>query len=205
MAFGLVTVLSSKKNLIFTYLFLVIAPMILLLLIGGKPLYSFLGDYGFLRGLVGFFSGTVVYEKFYKNNKSYHNSFEYFSIIMIILMIYFIHHNKLSNESTILLIPFLFSLSILTFTKTNGFISTVLNTELFQFLGKISYSIYLNHGLLVIAFPKLIFKVFQFQNIVLNQILIFILCIIFLILYSTITYLFIEIKIGNALKKKIVL
>jgi peptidoglycan/LPS O-acetylase OafA/YrhL len=71
----------------------------------------------------------------------------------------------------------------------------------FQFLGKISYSVYLNHAILIFLFPKVTFSVFHLPQTLGLEIAVMISAVLFVIVYSHFTYNLIEVGAGNALKR----
>ena len=202
LTFGLIMILPKNKNRILLNVIVVLISIIILFSLGGG-INSFLGDYGFIRGLISFFLGVLVSEIYLTTKIIFRNYLEIISVLIIVISLYTIHNQLLVKEASIVLIPLIFSFSILVFSKTNGNISKILQSNLFQFFGKISYSIYLNHGLLIIFIPKIIFNFLGAQNNLQNQLMAFLISILFLITYSYFTYKFVEIKIGGYLKNKV--
>jgi peptidoglycan/LPS O-acetylase OafA/YrhL len=113
------------------------------------------GDFGFVRGLLGFNLGVLTFNiSQMKNVKT--NRFEIPMIILITGM-FWITSKYTGTLASIqyMLLPFIFSATVYVFRFSSGFFSTFLDSRPFQFLGKLSYSIYLNHYLILIV-------VFQF-------------------------------------------
>lgn len=161
-------------------------------------------DYGFVRGLVGFFSGYFTWVLSKKQDKL-SNLFEFLFPILIITLFYFLHltssgTSKIGLPISIILTPLVFSCIILFFTKTNGVFSLILELKPIQYLGQISYSLYLNHTIIILVVPKILNRIFQIR---LSLSLELIITLVVLIIYSHITYKFIELKVGNYLKKSI--
>ena len=100
------------------------------------------------------------------------------------------------------ILPVFFSLFILIYTKTNGLISKILESSFFQFLGKISYSVYLNHALILIIVIKPAYRVFNITPTSFNQMMILFLVVLVTIIYSLFTYNYIEVKMKKYLMKK---
>lgn len=199
--FGLVSIFFRKKIRNIVLIIIILTSCVILF--KSESFFS-TGSYGFLRGLVSFSLGYFVYEL---NNLKFklNNVLEY--IIPILLLVVFFKLNELKKASTndglifgMVTIPLFFSLSILTFLKTNGFISKLLDSKLFQFLGKISYSVYLNHAIIVVIIPRIIFKIFNFQETTINEILVLLGCLVFLTLYSFFTYKYVELSCGKYLR-----
>lgn len=199
--FGLVSILFRKriKNIVLMAIIITSCAI----LFQSESFFS-TGSYGFLRGLVSFSLGYFVYE-LNKLKFKLNNVLEY--LIPIVLVLVFYKLNDLKKESIdgglifgMITIPLFFSLSILTLLKTNGFISKLLDVRPFQFLGKISYSVYLNHAIIVVIIPRAIFKILNFKVTVINEILVLIGCLGLLIFYSFITYKYIELGCSKNLR-----
>jgi peptidoglycan/LPS O-acetylase OafA/YrhL len=84
-------------------------------------------------------------------------------------------------------------------TKTQGAVSYILSTSPLQFLGKISYSVYLNQAFIIgFGIPKL-YKWIQLGNGLLQQTTCVILLLVILLIYSWGTQFIIESKLGKRL------
>lgn len=200
--FGLVSILFRRRMKNIVLMAILITSCVILF--QSKSFFS-TGNYGFLRGLVSFSLGYFVYElnrlKFKLNNV-----LEYLIPILLVFIFYKLY--DLEKESIdgglifgMITIPSFFSLCILTLLKTNGFISKLLEVRAFQFLGKISYSVYLNHAIVVLIIPRAIFKILNFKITLINEILVLIGCLGLLILYSFITNKYIELRCGKYLRE----
>ena len=169
-------------------------------------LFPFNGDFGFVRGLISFNLGYFVWYLANKNIKI-PNIMEVFIPFLLLILFYClnfysVHQPEIRQLLGIFVVPLFFSFSILLFIKTEGLVSKLLNLKIFQFLGNISYSIYLNHYLIIIVFPKFIFSFFSLPQSSLNEVLVFIITTLFLIVYSNFTYKYIEIRFTKYLKSK---
>ena len=167
--------------------------------------FPFNGNFGFVRGLIAFNLGYFVWYLANKNIKI-PNIMEVSIPVLLIILFYYLNFCSVKQPETkqllgIFLVPLFFSFSILSFIKTEGLVSELLNLKLFQFLGDISYSIYLNHYLIILVFPNLIFS-FGLPQSSLNQVLVFILTTLVVVIYSNFTYKFIEIRFTKYLKSK---
>jgi peptidoglycan/LPS O-acetylase OafA/YrhL len=198
--FGLICLYFRRSKLVLFVAFIFLSFTILL--ISGK--YFTTGNLGFLRGLLCFNLGYVVFvlsEKKFSIN----NNVEWILPFLIFGLMYVLN---ILDETTkeifgIFTIPFLFSLSILTLLKTDGNLSRFLMTKPIAFLGKISYSVYLNHGLILIVFPKLFLKVFHFSDSPISKIIVMLLTIGTIVFYSYLTNKYIENKFSKILKHKL--
>ena len=92
-----------------------------------------------------------------------------------------------------------FGFLILVFSFEKGFISKVLKIKLFQNLGLWSYSIYLNHILMITLFRMLVLKIVgaTSKSIIVFEVLLIIVC----IFYSSLTYKYIEQRFYTRLKQ----
>jgi len=155
------------------------------------------GDTGFLRAVICFNVGSIsllIYDK-YKHLKVgfFH---EILSILFFLTYIYFIldgrYQNKFVAESVFT--PLVYSFLILTFSLSNGFISRLLSSNLMCFFGKISYSIYLNHLIIIFCFRNIYFNYLGFENSIFTQLFYMAFCLLIIFLYSIWTFNFIEKK-----------
>ena len=75
-----------------------------------------------------------------------------------------------------------------------------MNWKIFQKLGDVSYSLFLNHYLLILTLPSLIFQLFNINQSFITEITVFIITTLIIVGYSVLTYNYIEIKCGRLLK-----
>lgn len=199
LVFGLVAILSNHKQRRIIFSILILASGIALFNMG--TLFK-MGDYGFLRGIFSFLLGYFVWELSLKNFKLNKN-LEYTIPLIIISILYCLYVNKTSalNIYIEFMVPIVFAIIILILLKTNGFLSNLLNQRPFQFLGDISYSLYLNHYLILLVVPRLIFSLFKFEKTDASQILVFIITLFTSIIYSYFTYKYVELRCSKILKK----
>ncbi|MBS1948151.1 MAG: acyltransferase [Bacteroidetes bacterium] len=95
-------------------------------------------DYGFLRGLAGFMCGMVVYV-FYRSahaKKIFGNDLT--GLIILLLLATALHFAL--NDAIVVV---LFALLVLSFAGNESKVHTICNNKALQYLGNISYSIYL--------------------------------------------------------------
>jgi len=168
-----------------------------------KGQFYFTEDYGFVRCIICFMLGYFVWV-ISKFDFQIPGFVEW--LIPILLLLIFFKLNRLDGYAksmgALALIPVFFAAAILVFVKSNGFISTILAQKPFAFLGKISYSIYLNHILIITIVPHFMFQVVHLPVTPLFQLAVMLLSFISLILYSYLTNLFVEQKVGDYLKRK---
>lgn len=195
--FGFGMILFPRNKIYFSILIIVIC--IIFMIFNND--YTFQnGDYGFVRGLLGFNLGIISYRiSKIKNVKT--NFWEVPSILLIIFTFYFTFYNKTHFQNLqYLIFPFLFSTVVYIFRFSSGFISKALNSIFLQFLGKLSYSIYLNHYLILTIMYQIIVKLIGVNISEPIISVIFFINLVVVVSYSALTYHFIEIGIGKRLR-----
>jgi peptidoglycan/LPS O-acetylase OafA/YrhL len=161
--------------------------------------YFYNGTYGFVRALICFNLGYFVYKL---SSRSFHvPDYAEYLIPLLMIPLFFQLESYVPTKSEDLLglfaIPLFFALSILALTKTNGGVSRLLETGPVQYLGRISYSVYLNHALLVVIIPRVAIKMLKIQPGIVNNTALLLTTLGVTLLYSALTYEFIEIKGGK--------
>jgi len=163
------------------------------------------GDYGFIRGLISFNLGYFVWLLSLKKIKV--NNYLEFLIPVFLLTMFYLMNNYMSGFNKqmfgLFVVPIFFSVSILLLLNTNGLITKVLNTKPLVFLGEISYSVYLNHAIFILVGPKIIFNILGLPQNTSTEIFVFLMIITTIIIYSKLTYVYVEKKGGQLLKKKL--
>ena len=173
-----------------------------------------------LRGLSGFFAGALTY-LLYKNT---HNIIKLGTIgsslfeISLFISILFVISSNFDNKGIVLL--FLFSASIFIFAFEKGLLSSLFSQQLFNGIGKLSYSIYMTHAPILFMILSLYmilekflktksmtlmikgFRFVDFGSIFLNNLGVLI-TVITVLLVSNITYKYIEIP-GQRFGKKFI-
>ena len=149
------------------YLLLLSAVVVIFTWITGweKLTYSF--DWGFLRALMGFFTGVICYnvysaikERLRRLPTSFFNIAEATILVLILFSVWhtawFSHYEYMFEV--------LFFTCILLFAFEKGFIShTLKKIPLLEKIGRYSYSIYMTHALLLSLFNIVFFRVLKFQ------------------------------------------
>jgi peptidoglycan/LPS O-acetylase OafA/YrhL len=201
--FGVCSVIAIRKNktiLIASITFCCFA------FLANQQNYFVTGSFGFVRGLACFNLGYLIFILAQKNIKL-PNYYEWFICLVVIGLMYLLYHNNSKNTIAILslqfLVPIVFAIAIYVLTKTQGTISYVLSTSPLQFLGKISYSLYLNQAFIIgFGIPKL-YKWIHLGNGLLQQTTCVILLLVILLIYSWGTQYLIENELGKKLKRLI--
>tara|TARA_B100001057_G_scaffold453971_1_gene499337 strand:+ start:2462 stop:3535 length:1074 start_codon:yes stop_codon:yes gene_type:complete len=197
--FGLSSLFFFNKKNLFSFVTICLCVVVYAV----KEQFSFSNyTWFFLRGIIGFNIGCIVYWLFTKKF-SVKNNLELILPLFIISVSYFFYNYEFSFKGVVNLIfrPLFFGFVILVLLKTNHYFSKFLESKPLKFLGVISYSIYLNHILLLLILPRIAFKFFGFPQSFFSQFLVLSLTILFVILYSTLTYAYIELVLSKALKK----
>ncbi|MGV3558252.1 acyltransferase family protein [Larkinella arboricola] len=130
--------------------------LFILITITGRAELNYSFDYGFLRGIIGFFTGSVCYYVFNKAypvlsqiKASYFSFLEILTMLVLGLMIYY----GTALKAVGFVYEFIFFLAILTFSFERGIISALLKKSgLLKNIGTYSYSIYMTHTLLLSLF-----------------------------------------------------
>lgn len=197
--YGLLLLLLSKKFTTISFIGVIIGSILSLVYINELSL-NYTSDFGFLRGFISFFIGVLLFKLHTFNKTTFHHLFEYLSP-PIIIGCFYLMSNVLFSENYYFLAPFLLGISIFILIKTNGPIGRLLETEKLQFLGRISYSIYLNHGIVILIFSKIFIRFFDLTINPFSQFILVFVIIISVLIFSNFTYKFIEVKGGRLLKK----
>ncbi len=148
------TRLTAIRNVIYA-LIVVIAFGALYYFTGGFELtYSF--NYGFLRGIAGFFVGVICFNTFDRNKvflRTLPNGlFTVLEIFMLALTFTFVWYGEVYKPHGYIYEVFFF-VTILTFAFEKGWLSATLKkSKLLHETGKLSYSIYMIHTLILSLF-----------------------------------------------------
>lgn len=158
---------------------------------------------GWLRGLLGFFIGYFSQFLHRICSKKLPHIFEYLFIIGLLYIFTFENYltYPLNNLFLSIFILAYFGLGLFILANTNGILSKILESNLFSFIGKISYSIYLNHMLILNFVMKPILDKLRLEDNLLNQWSVLISTLLICIIYSNLTYSLIEMKFINYFRK----
>lgn len=151
MIFPLLALFMNKKKIpaiIIFILFVVAAYYSIMYLLPRKnPLYPSAAvphninstyDYGFLRGIAGFMIGIIIYQ-FYKISFIQKIFQKDILTILILIFVMLALHFAVNDSFCVIL----FALLVLCFASNNEFIHKACNTGILQFIGNISFSIYM--------------------------------------------------------------
>lgn len=195
--FGISSMIAMQKRRPILLAILTIGSFIFL---ASQENYFQTGSFGFVRGLACFNLGYFIYLMASKKINLPHQT-EWLVLIAIIAIMYYHYSTSFTNPMSIillqLLIPIAFATSIFILIKTNGFLSQLLQTKPFLFLGKISYSVYLNHAFVIGYFIPKLYKWIQCTNGETKKMICMLILLILLVFYSWGTQHFIETKLGK--------
>lgn len=196
---GMMVLLPTRFKKAAIFLLIAICFMFLLY----QERYFLTGTWGFVRGLLCFNLGYFVYVLAQKDYKV-PAFMELVLSVLLLILFYLLHQHNFTVQREMLalvFVPLLFAIFILVLLKSNGLISRMLDTAPFQFVGKISYSIYLNHALIVVVIPRILFDLLMWERTNNHLLWSALLVILVLFTYSIFTYHIIEVKGGKFLKR----
>ena len=201
LAFGIGALLSRGKP---TRLFaLVLAGAVSFCVF--KNGYLFTGDFGFVRGLIGFLSGYFVF-RLKDIRLTVHKRAEWGLLPVLLLIFYGLDTYKeapLIEMYALAVVPLFFGGSIWMLLRTEGVISRLMRHPVFSFLGKISYSVYLTHAMFVYTVPRFFFNVLKVEQTSMNLLVVMLITVGAAIVFSTWTQKYIEVGVGRFLRKRI--
>jgi len=158
-----ITGLFRKRTLIFCSVILTAFAILCAITQGFKLNFSF--DYGFLRGIIGFFIGVACFNlfdaayAFFQRIKTY--VFHIGEFLAIALIVFFISAGD-TFKNYGFIYELIFFISILVFAFERGFISTLLlRSGFLKRMGKYSYSIYMIHALILSWFNILFIRILK--------------------------------------------
>ena len=155
--------------------------------------FLLINNYGYVRAFLGFAIGYFSFLLYRKYELSWMHKFMFLFIPIFVTHLYLI--SNLKDFYYKLSTPVLYAFLMLLIIKNRGVYAQVLNSKPFQFLGKISYSIYLNHAIIIAVFPNVLFKLFNFPKNYFTLSLSLISSILITILWSIFTEKHIEFKL----------
>ncbi|WP_460638517.1 acyltransferase family protein [Larkinella harenae] len=158
-------------------------------------------QFGVLRCAYSFFMGCmacICYEHINRRSVASKRLFSKLEIIFLIISVGSIMYVPIQYT---FLIPISFFITILVFSFEAGFLSSILNTKIFHYLGTLSYSIYMTHYMLMFLFKIVLINMLKTQNPLLYDLMI-IPYLALIIVVANFTYHNVEIKGKLFLEKK---
>ncbi len=203
LAFGVISLYAVGKRKNILVLLIVISCFVFSIY---HQQYFFTSSFGFVRGLICFSLGYFVF-KFSSYSFSINKNLELFIPLILLAIFYQLNSFPIGVKRELFglfSIPLFFAIAILVLLKTNGFLSQFLETKPLQFLGKISYSIYLNHSIVIYIFPDFVFlflKKLNLSRTPFTNTLTLLVTFLIIIIYSKYTQQLIEKKVGKLLER----
>ena len=164
--FGLIMLLIAKAGLgkakLLVYALVVFIGIAILHVLTGTFSLLFTFDYGFLRGITGFFTGVICFTTFnsYKATiRTAGNSmFSILEVLMLTITIVSVCYGDVFKNYGFIY-PVIFFITILVFAFEKGWLSAQLKkTKFLHRTGQYSYSIYMIHTLILSLFNVVFFR-----------------------------------------------
>ncbi|QDK79729.1 acyltransferase [Spirosoma sp. KCTC 42546] len=164
----------------------------------GNIIYNY--DYGLVRCLYSFLIGMLTY-RLSRRLPSVGNYWPatVSEALLLGLTMYFV--NEFTHSQSWLM-PFLFALVILVFSRETGAIAKVLAQDRFEFLGKLSYSYYLNHLIVLNVMDLLLFKIIKLPATAIGESVYILVCLACVHLLSVFTYRHVELILQTPSSKR---
>ncbi|GAB3804219.1 acyltransferase [Spirosoma humi] len=167
-------------------------------------------DYGFVRCLYSFLIGMFTYRM--NRQLSLRFSYRQFSFVEVSLFILTIVAVNLFTHRESWLMPFLFAVVIVVFSRESGALAKLLASQRLAFLGKLSYSYYLNHTLVLTVMDLLFFKLMKVPHSAMSELLFVLICLACVHVMSVFTHRHVELilqppapdRSGKAMPKMVV-
>ena len=149
------------------------------------------------RGISGFFLGVFLFIN-YKFFKKLNYNFLILNLVLFLILFFNSTNYLLYN-----LIFFLYLNSALRIPKNTN-IMKILENKYLLLVGKISYSIYLWHFLIIHTFDQILFSKFGIERYLIYELIVLICSLVVIFCVSKISYEILENKFSIFLKKKII-
>ena len=165
------------------------------------PTFSF----GFIRGIISFLVGVILFKSNILNNFKIKKNHQVIVIVIFGLSLYLLTlKTYLITKTLSIFLPFFFAFTIHIILNGKGILTRFLTNPFITKIGDLSFSIYLNHFVVVLIIPRLIFQILKVPNTTIYQIMVFILCPIIVILISKFTNKYIEVKFNKYLRDRFI-
>jgi len=165
---------------------------------GGNIIYNY--DYGLFRCLYSFLIGMVTYRLGRRLNTGLgYRGYTLAEVLLLGLTLYFV---SVFTHAESWLMPFLFALVILVFSRESGALSQGLAGRRFAFLGELSYSYYLNHTVVLAVLDLLFFKIIKLPHSPVGESAYTLMCLICTHLLSVFTYRHVELILQSIPTRK---
>ena len=154
----------------------------------GSIIYNY--DYGFVRCLYSFLIGMLAY----RLNRQVLSGLSYWqstSVETLLLGLTLFFVSSFTHADSWLM-PILFAVVIMAFSHETGAIAKFLASDRLEFLGKLSYSYYLNHTVVLAAMDMLLFKLIKLPHSSVGELTYIFICLSCVHLLSVFTYRYVE-------------
>ncbi|QJW92319.1 acyltransferase [Spirosoma taeanense] len=155
---------------------------------GGNIIFNY--DYGLIRCLYSFLIGMLAYRL--SRRLPFTFSYGQYSAAEILLIGLAMLTVSSFTHPESWLMPLFFAILIIVFSREGGVVSNLLVKERFEFLGKLSYSYYLNHTLVLAVMDLLLFKLVKLPHTSLAELLYVVVCLACVHVLSVFTYRHVE-------------
>ncbi|AUD00505.1 acyltransferase family protein [Spirosoma pollinicola] len=154
----------------------------------GSIIYNY--DYGFVRCLYSFLIGMLAYRLGHQLPDTLNRNA--YSLVEVLLLGFTILAVSSFTHAESWLMPLLFALVIVVFSREKGAVSNLLAADRFAFLGKLSYSYYLNHTVVLAVMDLLFFKLVKLPHSPAGEFFFVLSCLVCIHLLSVFTYRHVE-------------
>jgi len=205
-ALGCFLLSTPKLDKFKPHVYFIIALMaaILIYRFTGTTRLDYTYNYGFLRGIIGFFTGTLCFYLFKLTyNRVIRWSLLFFTMLEIsaVLLVVFLVLNGKEMRYIGLLFEPVFFVSVFIFAFQKGYLSLVLSKiSLLEKIGRYSYSIYMVHTLFISIFNVFFIRILKFPPAAYAYLFIINYLVIYLV--AAWTYKNIEMRFQQKLKAK---
>lgn len=154
----------------------------------GSIIYNY--DYGFFRCVYSFLFGLLTY-RLSRGLPAGPISWQRTVAEILFLALTIFAVSSFTHASSWLM-PLLFAVVILIFSQESGWLSRFLASDRLAFLGKLSYSYYLNHTVVLAVMDLLLFKLVKLPHTRLGEQVYILICLVSIHLLSVFTYRYVE-------------
>lgn len=154
----------------------------------GSIIYNY--DYGFIRCVYSFLIGMMAY-RLNRHIPVGFRDWQHSAAEALLLGGTILAVSSFTHAQSWMM-PFLFALLIIVFSRESGAISKLLAAERFAFLGKLSYSYYLNHTIVLAVIDLVLFKLVKLPHSTAGELAFVFSCLVCIHLMSVFTYRYVE-------------
>jgi peptidoglycan/LPS O-acetylase OafA/YrhL len=199
--FGLI-MLAFRGHARILVIGLVMAIAATILILHGR--YFSGGAFGFARALLCFHAGALISLRPLKPRRM--AAWMEWIVPAGILMTLWLLHGAPEGVRMIIgigLLPAFFVMCIILLNRTSGILGKWLDSKVMRYAGKISYSVYLNHAILILLAPRITFGLSGIPFTTWTGLMVSALTLLLVLVYSNLTYEWVEIRGGKWLERKL--